>query len=53
VAGSADPIFLALLSADPPVLARRFEGRLVVDLRAVPDSRDEYLASALAEACRS
>lgn len=51
--GAADRLYLSLLSSDPPVLARRLEGRLIVDLRAVPDTHDEHLASALAAACRS
>lgn len=42
-----------LLEAEPPVVARRDEGRLVVDLRSVDPADDELVAGALASACRS
>jgi len=41
-----------LLEAEPPVVARRDEGRLVLDLRAVEEADDQTLAAALAFACR-
>ena len=53
VAGESDRVFTALLSGDPPVLARRDAGRVLVDLRAIPPSEDDRLARALAVACRS
>ncbi len=43
-----DMTFRALLDADPPVLARRDAGDLVVDLRAVPPEFDGHLRSLLA-----
>jgi L-seryl-tRNA(Ser) seleniumtransferase len=53
VAGNADGLFLRLLSAQPaPVVARREDGRLVIDLRAVDPDDDADLATSLA-ACRS
>ena len=53
IAGESDRVFSALLSGDPPVLARRDAGRVLVDLRAIPPSDDDRLAQALAAACRS
>lgn len=51
--GGTDRRYLALLDGDPPVVARREDGSLIVDLRAVPESRDSALAEALEVACRS
>ena len=51
--GRADVLFRALLRGHPPVLARREGGRLLVDLRAVPQESDVALAGALTAACRS
>lgn len=51
--GSADRIFTRLLAADPPVLARREAGRLLIDLRTVDPADDPHLAAALSAACRS
>jgi L-seryl-tRNA(Ser) seleniumtransferase len=48
-----DAIYRALLTGEPPVLARREGGRLLIDLRAVPDSADGDVVRALAAACRS
>ncbi|MDX1691511.1 MAG: L-seryl-tRNA(Sec) selenium transferase [Acidimicrobiia bacterium] len=42
-----------LVDGDPPVVARRDEGSLVVDLRAVQPDDDHLVANALAAACRS
>lgn len=48
VAGRADRRWRTLLDSDPPILARREAGRLVVDLRAVDPGDDEHVASRLA-----
>ncbi len=48
-----DEVFEALLAHDPPVLAHRVEGRLLVEMRSVPPAQDAALASALAATCRS
>ena len=53
VAGNADRIFDALLLGEPPVLARREAGRVIVDLRAIPPADDDRLIKALSAACRS
>jgi L-seryl-tRNA(Ser) seleniumtransferase len=52
-AGNADRIFDALLMGEPPVLARREAGRVIVDLRAIPPMDDDRLIKALSAACRS
>lgn len=50
----ADSAFLRLLASEPiPVLARRESGKLIVDLRSVPEEHDADLAEALSRACRS
>lgn len=49
---AGDQAFLALLRHQPPILARRDAGRLVVDLRAVSESEDQTVAAALAAACQ-
>lgn len=48
-----DRVFLRLLTATPPVLARREAGSLLIDLRCVPTEADEELSTILGEACRS
>lgn len=53
IPGSADTIYRRLLSNSPPVLARRVEGRSVVDLRAVDTVDDIVVSEAIALACRS
>jgi L-seryl-tRNA(Ser) seleniumtransferase len=44
--------FSALLRADPPILARRQSGRLLIDLRTVDPATDQHVAAALRSACR-
>lgn len=51
--GFAERAWRSLLSAAPPVVARREEGALVIDLRAVRPEDDPHLAEALRAACRS
>ena len=41
-----------LLSAEPPIVARRTEGGLVVDLRAVDPGDDGHIAETLSTTCR-
>ncbi len=50
VTGNADKLWNALISASPPVLARRKEGALELDLRTFPAGNDDRLASIVAEA---
>ena len=50
---SADLLWDRLLMSDPPVIARRDRGRLIIDLRTVPTQLDGILAEALQAACRS
>jgi len=45
--------YLALLAGDPPVLARREAGSLVLDLRAVDPDLDPVLAAALSRSLAS
>jgi L-seryl-tRNA(Ser) seleniumtransferase len=45
--GDADALFRRLLDASPPVLARRREGRLIIDLRTVDPGDDLHLAETL------
>ena len=45
-------IFHSLLQGAPAVLARRDAGRLIIDLRAVPERDDPLLAQALRVACQ-
>ncbi len=47
VATEAESLWRRLLDADPPVLARRNEGRLLLDLRSVHPSDDEHIARLL------
>ncbi|MFO7548673.1 MAG: L-seryl-tRNA(Sec) selenium transferase [Acidimicrobiia bacterium] len=53
IEGPADGAFHRLLAADPPVLARREAGTLIVDLRTVEPDRDELVARSLGAAWRS
>ncbi|MGH8923142.1 MAG: L-seryl-tRNA(Sec) selenium transferase [Acidimicrobiia bacterium] len=53
IEGEVDRLFARLLAGSPAVLGRREAGRLLVDLRAIPQSADEALAAALAAAWRS
>ncbi|MDP3985029.1 MAG: L-seryl-tRNA(Sec) selenium transferase, partial [Acidimicrobiia bacterium] len=46
-------VFAALLTADPPILARRQSGHLLLDLRAVAPADDAHVAAALRAACQS
>jgi L-seryl-tRNA(Ser) seleniumtransferase len=50
---SADLLWDRLLMSDPPVIARRDTGRLIIDLRTVPSQLDDLLIEALQAACRS
>ncbi len=45
--------FTALLGVDPPILARRQGGRLLLDLRTVDSEEDAHVAASLRIACRS
>lgn len=44
---SGDQLFDCLLGSTPAILARREEGRLVIDLRCVDQTDDEVIASAI------
>ena len=46
--GNADWLWQRLLDASPPILARRREGMLVIDLRTVDPDDDQLIAAALA-----
>ncbi len=48
VHGDADELFARLLSATPPILARRREGELIIDLRTVDPGDDLLVAETLA-----
>ena len=50
VTGDADRLWQALIAADPPVLARRKEGSLEIDLRTVPSGNDRYITELVAAA---
>ncbi len=50
---SADVLWDRLLMSNPPVIARRDTGRLIIDLRTVPSELDDLLTEALRAACRS
>ena len=47
--GKADELWTMLLQAEPPILARRQEGKLIIDLRTVDPADDDVLVKALAE----
>jgi L-seryl-tRNA(Ser) seleniumtransferase len=49
---NVDSVWDRLLASDPPVVARRDSGELVIDVRAVPESEDDALLAALEVACR-
>ncbi len=51
IPGRPDRMWRRLLAGTPPVVARRDEDALVIDLRAVPESSDAALAAAV-KACR-
>jgi hypothetical protein len=53
ITGSTDRRYLHLLAAERPVVARREEGSLVIDLRAVAPENDDTLAAMLGTVCRS
>lgn len=53
VEGGADRCWRDLLAAVPPILGRREEGALVLDLRTVDPADDGAVAGALAATCRS
>ena len=46
--GDADELFQRLLGATPPILARRRDGELIIDLRTVDPRDDSHVAEALA-----
>ncbi len=48
VADRPDELWRRLLDADPPILARRHDGRLMIDLRTVNPEDDGHVAAALA-----
>jgi len=48
-----EALWRELLAADPPIVARLEDGRVVIDLRAVDPGDDELVAAALGRACRS
>jgi hypothetical protein len=50
---TGDAAWRSLLAGDPPVVARREERGVVLDLRSVEPHDDAALAAALAAACRS
>lgn len=47
LAGNADAQWSQLLTASPPILARRKEGKLIIDLRTVDPTDDARIAAAL------
>lgn len=47
IQGSTDELFARLLRSSPPILARRLEGMLVIDLRTVDPEDDQHVAAAL------
>ena len=53
VAGRGEAGFLAWLRSDPPVVARRDAGDLIVDLRTVRPEDDPFVGELLGELCRS
>ncbi len=48
----ADTLWDRLLASDPPVVARRDAGELIIDLRTVSESEDAIVLTALEAACR-
>jgi L-seryl-tRNA(Ser) seleniumtransferase len=53
VMGNTDGCWRALLAGVPPILGRREEGALLLDLRTVDPADDGSIADALAAVCRS
>lgn len=53
ITGDADALWHALINASPPVLARRKEGALELDLRTLSAADDEYLIRILDSALGS
>ena len=51
--GRGEDLWLALVGSDPPVVARRAAGDLLIDLRAVDAADDAVLAASLRALCRS
>jgi L-seryl-tRNA(Ser) seleniumtransferase len=51
--GGVDHLWHRLLQHDPPLVARRDDGELIIDLRAVRPDQDGLVAAALQQACRS
>ena len=47
LSGGADQLWKSLLAAQPPILARRREGRLLIDLRTVDPEDDDNIVAAL------
>jgi hypothetical protein len=45
--GNADVLWERLLGASPPILARRKEGNLIIDLRTVDPADDAHVVAAL------
>ncbi len=45
--GNADSLWHRLLTASPPILARRSEGTLILDLRTVDPADDQHVADTL------
>ena len=52
VPGDADELWRRLLHYEPPIVARRADGELTIDLRAVDPTDDASVSAAMAEACR-
>ena len=52
VTGNADQLWTALITADPPILARRKEGALELDLRTLPKANDTHVATLIVEALK-
>jgi L-seryl-tRNA(Ser) seleniumtransferase len=50
---AGDAVWRQLLAGDPPVVARRRDGDLIIDLRTVAPDQDGVVAEALTRACRS
>jgi L-seryl-tRNA(Ser) seleniumtransferase len=54
IPGATESRYLALLASAPfPVVGRREEGRLIIDLRSVEPADDTRVAAALRSVCRS
>ncbi len=52
VPGASEPAWRSLLAGSPPIVARREDRGLVLDLRAVEPTDDAAVAAAIAAACR-